>query len=117
VEAAAADGAEENLPLRLGGWPRSRSATLPQVSLRALEIADAIPTATWKTLRVFHSSHRPGDEKAKPDSHLRKQAQEDKTQGIRSLEKRDISNELRTGTFLTSLDSVSRGLCHEGYGS
>lgn len=71
VEAAAADGAQEKVTLRLEGWPRSRSATLPHLSLRALEIADAISTAAWKTLRVFHTYRRPGDGSDQRLSHLK----------------------------------------------
>lgn len=60
MEADAAAGPKDKLPLRLEGWPRLGSATLPQVSFRTLEIADAISTAAWKTLRVSHSFHRLG---------------------------------------------------------
>ena len=106
LEAAAADGAKENLPLRLEGWPRLCSATLPQVSLRALEIADAIPTASWKTLRVSHSSHWLDDE-SKTAAPLQRQNQPE-NQKPENLKEGDISNELTMGTFLKSLDSPRR---------
>lgn len=60
MEGAGPAGTAEQLPLRLEGWP---AATLPQPSRRALEIARGrtIPTAPWKTLRVSHTHHSPGD--------------------------------------------------------
>jgi hypothetical protein len=104
VEAAAADGAQEKVPLRLEGWPRSRSATLPHLSLRALEIADAIPTAAWKTLRVSHSDHWFDDESKTRVSLLHRQNQA-KNQEPKNLKEGDTSNESQTGTFLKSLDT------------
>ena len=43
------------------------------------------PTGPWKTLRVSHTTHSPYDDQG------------------------DISNELRMGTFLSSLDRGSAG--------
>ena len=59
------------MPFHLEGWPRLSSATLPRLSLRALEIADAISTAAWKTLRVSHSYRRPGGGSDQRLSHLK----------------------------------------------
>ncbi len=47
----------DGLTLRL-----ENAARFPQPDHRALEIAVAIPTAAWKTLRVSHSDNRPGDD-------------------------------------------------------
>ena len=105
MEAAAADGPEENLPLRLEDRPRGRSATLPQVSLRTLEIADAIPTAAWKTLRVFHRSHRLGGGSKALSSFQERQPPPAPKQLTAAPGKGDISNELQKGTFLKSLDT------------
>jgi len=109
MEAAATDGPEGNLPLRLEGWPRNSSATIPQVFLRALEIADAIPTAAWKTLRISHSSHRLGGGSKALSSLQERQPPPAPKQLTATPGKGDISNELQKGTFLRSLDSVMGG--------
>ena len=49
--------------------PRGRWKVFDPLSHRTLEIAGAISTATWKTLRglrVSHSSHSPGDDGLSP---------------------------------------------------